>query len=320
MLIKKPSDIKPSEITDETLYYSRRQFLARAGLLGAGLGAGALLPGLLSPEVAAATTRLGNIRKSAYSTTEKLTPFKDVTTYNNFYEFGSSKEGPSKLAPRYLKPRPWTVSVEGEVRRPRVYDIDQIMKLAPLEERIYRMRCVEGWSMVIPWAGLPLNALIRQAEPLGSARYVAFITLQDPAQMPGQQRELLPWPYFEALRLDEAMHPLTLLAVGLYGQILPNQNGAPLRLVVPWKYGFKGAKSIVRIRFLSRQPATTWMRAAPEEYGFYANVNPEVSHKRWSQKRERRIGEFRKRPTLMYNGYGEQVAHLYRGMDLNKYF
>lgn len=320
MLIKKPSDIKPSEITDEALYFNRRQFLARAGLLGAGLAAGALLPGLLSPAVAAATTRLGNIRKSAYSTTEKLTPFKDVTTYNNFFEYGTSKEAPAKLAPRYLKPRPWTVSVEGEVKRPRVYDIDQLMKLAALEERIYRMRCVEGWSMVIPWVGFPLNALIRQAEPLGSARYVAFITLQDPAQMPGQQREILPWPYFEALRLDEAMHPLALLAVGLYGQILPNQNGAPLRLVVPWKYGFKGAKSIVRIRFLSRQPATTWMRASPEEYGFYANVNPRVSHNRWSQKRERRIGEFRKRPTLMYNGYGEQVAHLYRGMDLNKYF
>lgn len=320
MLIKRPDDIKGSEITPESLYLDRRRFLKHSAVAAAGVAGGLLLPGLLaSPAAAQATTALAGIRRSPNSTSEKPTPFKEITTYNNFYEFGTSKEAPAKLAGN-LRTRPWTVSVEGLVKRPRVYDIDEILKLAPLEERIYRMRCVEGWSMVIPWIGLPLNTLIKQAEPLGQAKYVAFITLHDPQQMPGQRRDVLPWPYVDGLRLDEAMHPLTLLAVGLYGRTLPNQNGAPLRLVVPWKYGFKGPKSIVRIRFVAQQPSSTWMRASPGEYGFYSNVNPDVDHPRWSQKRERRIGEFRKRPTLLFNGYGEQVAHLYRGMDLKKYF
>ncbi|MEW5790934.1 protein-methionine-sulfoxide reductase catalytic subunit MsrP [Thermithiobacillus tepidarius DSM 3134] len=320
MLIKRPDDIQGSEITPESLYLDRRRFLKHSAVAAAGVAGGLLLPGLLASAAAAqATTPLAGVRRSPYSTSEKPTPFKDITTYNNFYEFGTSKEAPAKLAGN-LRTRPWTVSVEGLVKHPRVYDIDEILKLAPLEERIYRMRCVEGWSMVIPWIGLPLNALIKQAEPLGQAKYVAFITLYDPRQMPGQRRDVLPWPYVDGLRLDEAMHPLTLLAVGLYGRTLPNQNGAPLRLVVPWKYGFKGPKSIVRIRFVAQQPSSTWMRASPGEYGFYSNVNPDVDHPRWSQKRERRIGEFRKRPTLLFNGYGEQVAHLYRGMDLKKYF
>ncbi|MEW6612240.1 MAG: protein-methionine-sulfoxide reductase catalytic subunit MsrP [Pseudomonadota bacterium] len=320
MLIKRPDDIQGSEITPESLYLDRRRFLKHSAVAAAGVAGGLLLPGLLASAAAAqATTPLAGVRRSPYSTSEKPTPFKDITTYNNFYEFGTSKEAPAKLAGN-LRTRPWTVSVEGLVKHPRVYDIDEILKLAPLEERIYRMRCVEGWSMVIPWIGLPLNALIKQAEPLGQAKYVAFITLYDPRQMPGQRRDVLPWPYVDGLRLDEAMHPLTLLAVGLYGRTLPNQNGAPLRLVVPWKYGFKGPKSIVRIRFVAQQPSSTWMRASPGEYGFYSNVNPDVDHPRWSQKRERRIGELRKRPTLLFNGYGEQVAHLYRGMDLKKYF
>ena len=219
-----------------------------------------------------------------------------------------------------LRVRPWTVVVEGEVHRPRTYDIDALMKLAPLEERVYRLRCVEGWSMVIPWVGFPLRELIRQVEPTGNAKYLEFVTLHDPVQMPGQRQRVLDWPYREGLRIDEAMHPLTILAVGLYGEVLPNQNGAPVRLVVPWKYGFKSAKSIVKIRFTERQPTSAWMAALPREYGFYSNVNPAVDHPRWSQAKERRIGEFRKRDTLMFNGYAEHVAHLYRGMDLKKYF
>jgi len=310
MLINKPSDIRPSEITDPTLYRERRRFMqASAALLAA--------PLLALSEAAAAAQKLP-AAKGPFGTNEPATPYKDVTTYNNFYEFGYDKDAPAELARNFVT-RPWTVTVEGLVKRPATYDIEDLLRF-PLEERIYRLRCVEGWSMVIPWIGFPLNELIRRAEPLGSARYVEFVSLHDPARMPGQRLSILDWPYVEGLRLDEAMHPLTLLAVGLYGEVLPNQNGAPIRLVVPWKYGFKSAKSIVRIRFVEKQPVSAWMRAAPKEYGFYSNVNPEVDHPRWSQARERRIGEFLKRETLMFNGYADQVASLYAGMDLRKNF
>ena len=250
---------------------------------------------------------------------ETPTPYDDVTSYNNFYEFGVDKSDPAAYA-RSLRPRPWTVAVEGEVAKPQVLDVDRLLALFPLEERVYRMRCVEAWSMVIPWVGFPLGDLVRRCEPTSKAKYVAFTTLHDTEQMPGQRRSVLDWPYVEGLRIDEAMHPLALLAVGLYGKPLPNQNGAPLRLVVPWKYGFKGIKSIVKIRFTEQQPPTTWNLAAPAEYGFYANVNPAVDHPRWSQATERRIGEFRRRPTLPFNGYAEQVARLYDGMDLRRLF
>jgi sulfoxide reductase catalytic subunit YedY len=310
MLIRKPSDIPPSEITAAAVYRERRRFMgASAALLAApllGLG-----------EPARAAQKLA-ARPGPFGTTEALTPYKDVTTYNNFYEFGYDKSSPAELAKNFVT-RPWTVTVDGLVKRPTTYGIDDLLRF-PLEDRIYRLRCVEGWSMVIPWVGFPLNELIRRAEPLGNARFVEFVTVYDPAHMPGQRLPMLAWPYTEGLRLDEAMHPLTLLTVGLYGEVLPNQNGAPVRIVVPWKYGFKSAKSIVRIRFVENQPTSTWMRAAPSEYGFYSNVNPEVDHPRWSQARERRIGEFFKRKTLLFNGYGDQVASMYAGMDLKKYF
>ena len=312
MLIRQPNDIPPSEITPPEVYRERHRFMQGMGALAAGTVLGA------APD-ADAGVRLAGVRASPYKLDDERTPYKDVTTYNNFYEFGTGKSDPAKHAGS-LKTRPWTVAVEGEVRNPRMYDIDTLLKLAPLEERVYRMRCVEGWSMVIPWAGFPLQEIIRRAEPTGNAKYIEFVTLNDPRQMPGQRSRVLDWPYVEGLRLDEAMHPLTLLAVGLYGEVLPNQNGAPIRLVVPWKYGFKSAKSIVRIRFVEKQPLTAWMAAAPREYGFYSNVNPQVDHPRWSQAKERRIGEFFKRDTLMFNGYGEQVARLYRGMDLQKFF
>lgn len=312
MLIHPPADIAPSEITPPEIYRDRRRFMQGMGALAAGAALGA------APD-AGAGIKLAGVRDSAYTLDEKRTPYKDVTTYNNFYEFGTGKDNPADRASS-LKPRPWTVAIEGEVRRPQTWDIDALLKLAPLEERVYRMRCVEGWSMVIPWVGFPLNELIRRAEPTGNAKYVEFVSLHDPKQMPGQRSRVLDWPYVEGLRLDEAMHPLTLLAVGLYGEVLPNQNGAPIRLVVPWKYGFKSAKSIVRIRFVEKQPVSSWMAAIPREYGFYSNVNPQVDHPRWSQAKERRIGEFLKRDTLMFNGYGEQVASLYRGMDLKKFF
>ena len=322
MLIKKPDDIKSSEITSQQLYLSRREFLGAStrslGALATGLSA---LGVLLSSQDAAANTatKLGNLRKSPLSTNETLTPYKDVTTYNNFYEFGTDKYSPAQLAGS-LNPRPWTITVDGEVKHKKTYDIDALLKLAPLEERIYRLRCVEGWSMVIPWVGFSLSELIKQVEPNGNAKFVEFVTLQDPKQMPGQRSSVLDWPYVEGLRMDEAMHPLAILAVGLYGEVLPNQNGAPVRLITPWKYGFKNAKSIVKIRFTSTQPVNTWMKANSNEYGFYANVNPTVDHPRWSQAKERRIGEFLKRDTLMFNGYSEQVAHLYNGMDLRKFF
>ena len=311
MLIQRPTDIPASEITDQALYHERRTFLKAAGLAGLALGG----VGLALPTEAA--VKLPGARKSPFSVDETQTPYKDVTTYNNFYEFGTDKDSPAKSA-HTLVTRPWTVAVEGEVKRPKTFDIDELLKLAPLEERIYRMRCVEGWSMVIPWVGFPLAELIKRVEPQGSAKYIEFTTLKDPKQMPGQRSRVLEWPYVEGLRLDEALHPLAILAVGLYGEVLPNQNGAPIRLVVPWKYGFKSIKSIVRLRFVEQQPVSAWTRAAPSEYGFYSNVNPDVDHPRWSQARERRIGEFSKRKTLPFNGYAEQVASLYAGMDLKK--
>jgi sulfoxide reductase catalytic subunit YedY len=313
MLIKKPDDVLPSEITPRRLYEDRRAFLRRAGLLG--IAAGLYSAGRTRDARAA----LPDLKKSAFSTSEKPTPFKDVTTYNNFYEFGTGKDDPAERAGS-LKTRPWTVMVDGECAKPKRWDIEELLRLAALEERIYRMRCVEGWSMVIPWVGYPLSELLRRAEPTSRAKYVEFTTLMDPRQMPGQRVAVLEWPYVEGLRMDEAMHPLSLLGLGLYGDVLPNQNGAPVRIVVPWKYGFKSAKSIVRIRFTESEPRTAWNKAIPNEYGFYSNVNPNVDHPRWSQKRERRIGELGKRETLLFNGYGEQVAGLYAGMDLKKYF
>ena len=317
MLIRPSSDIQPSEITDQASLVRRRDFMRTAA--GLGLAGGLYGVGLWDSASVHAASKLSGVSKSTYSINEPLTPLEAITSYNNYYEFGTDKSDPAAYAGK-LKTRPWQVKIEGEVGKPRTYDIDDLLKLAPLEERIYRMRCVEGWSMVIPWVGFPLSALIKRAEPTGNAKFVEFVTLLDPAQMPGQGVRVLQWPYVEGLRMDEAMHPLTILAVGLYGKTLPNQNGAPLRLVVPWKYGFKGVKSIVSIRFTDKQPATTWNRAAPGEYGFYANVNPEVDHPRWSQATERRIGEFFRRKTLMFNGYGDQVASLYTGMDLRKFY
>ena len=304
------------------MYLSRREFLgATTQSLGA-IAAGIAAPGLFlgSGEASANTSsKLTGLHKSAFSTDDKLTPYKDVTTYNNFYEFGTDKYSPAKLAGSLIT-RPWTITVEGEVKKPKTYDIDALLKLAPLEERIYRMRCVEGWSMVIPWVGFPLSELIKQVEPNSNAKFVEFVTLHDPKQMPGQRSRTIDWPYLEGLRIDEAMHPLTILSVGLYGEVMPNQNGAPIRLVVPWKYGFKSAKSIVKIRFSSTPIVSSWTKALPNEYGYFSNVNPTVDHPRWSQAKERRIGEFSKRETLMFNGYSEQVAHLYSGMDLKKFY
>ncbi len=315
MLIKRPPDIRESEVTDQRLYLNRRRFIRVAASAGAGLGLATLVP----PLIACGDERAVGRGAGDTAQDDKLTPYEDVTTYNNFYEFGTDKGDPSRNA-HTLRTRPWTVTVEGEVNKPGTYDIDDLMKRYPAEERIYRLRCVEAWSMVIPWLGFPLGKFIADLEPTSQARFVEFTTLHDPEQMPGQRRSILDWPYVEGLRMDEAVHPLTLLVVGLYGKVLPNQNGAPIRLVVPWKYGFKSIKSIVKIRFVREQPINTWMAAAPNEYGFYSNVNPDVDHPRWSQKRERRIGEFRRRPTLPFNGYAEQVAHLYAGMDLRKYF
>ena len=292
--------IQSREITDERLFWGRREWLAAVGSGVAGLA-------------------LPSIACGQGKETDKLTPYDAVTGYNNFYEFGTGKDDPARNAGS-LRPRPWSVVVEGEVKRPATYSVDDLFKGMKPEERVYRMRCVEAWSMVVPWLGHPLKDVIARLEPTSRAKYVEFVTLLDPKQMPGQTRGVLDWPYVEGLRMDEAMHPLTILTVGVYGKPLPNQNGAPLRLTVPWKYGFKGGKSIVKIRFRETQPMNTWQRSAPDEYGFYANVNPTVDHPRWSQATERRIGELFRRKTLMFNGYADQVASLYSGMDLRKNF
>jgi sulfoxide reductase catalytic subunit YedY len=307
-------DVREADATPEPLWLRRREFLA----LGAAGAAGLLLPrAARGGEPTGAT--LTAARKLEKAGGEKATPWDAVTGYNNFYELGTEKDDPAKHAGS-LRPRPWTVAIEGEVKRPQTVAIDDLLGWFPLEERVYRMRCVEAWSMVIPWVGFPLGDLVRRVEPTSRARYVAFQTLMDPEQLPGQKRHVLDWPYVEGLRIDEATHPLALLAVGVYGRVLPGQNGAPIRLVVPWKYGFKGAKSIVKIRFQAEQPRTTWALSAPSEYGFYANVNPDVDHPRWSQARERRIGEFFRRKTLPFNGYADEVAALYSGMDLRASF
>src|SRR6476646_5087056 len=320
MLIKKADDILSAEITPKSLYLNRRKFLAGTALAGAAVvAAGVGLRELASPStVAQANAKIDGIQKSPFSTTEAITPYKDVTNYNNYYEFSTDKYEPAGLA-KNLKTRPWTVTIDGLVKKKKVLDVDSIIKLAKPEERIYRHRCVEGWSIVVPWVGFSLSELIKQAEPLGKAKFVEFTTLLDPGQMPGQKVPVLDWPYVEGLRMDEAMHPLALLCFGMYGEVLPNQDGSPLRVVIPWKYGFKSAKAIVRVRFTENQPVNTWNKSAPGEYGFYSNVNPHVDHPRWSQATERRLGEFRKRPTLMFNGY-DQVASLYAGMDLKKYY
>ncbi|HYG45318.1 MAG TPA: protein-methionine-sulfoxide reductase catalytic subunit MsrP [Bordetella sp.] len=317
MLIRKPGHMPPpSEITPEAVWLSRREWLARAGLAAAA----ASLPGwAMRQAFAQDAAPLPGQPSPQFSVMDQQTPFKDVTTYNNYYEFGIDKSDPARYADK-LQTQPWTVTVEGEVQQPRTFDLDALLKLAPMEDRVYRLRCVEGWSMVIPWVGYPLAALLKQVEPTGNAKFVEFTTVVQRENMPGLRYPVLQWPYVEALRLDEAMHPLSLLVFGLYGKVLPNQNGAPLRLAVPWKYGFKSAKSLVRIRLVERRPTSSWMQAAANEYGFYANVNPNVPHPRWSQATERRIGEdglfTPKRKTLMFNGYGDQVASLYQGMDL----
>ncbi len=299
MITRRPADIPAREITDESLYWTRREWLASVGL---GLAGAALLP-----------------RGASAQVDEKPTPYEAVTGYNNYYEFGTGKDEPKENA-HTLRPRPWSVSVEGDVKKPAVYDVEDLFKGMKPEERVYRHRCVEAWSMVVPWLGYPLRDVIKRLEPGTKAKYVEFVTLYDPKQMPGQRRDILPWPYVEGLRMDEAMHPLALLTVGLYGKTLPNQNGAPVRLTVPWKYGFKGGKSLVKIRFVEKQPETTWAVAAPNEYGFYANVNPTVDHPRWSQATERPIGAFFRKKTLMFNGYADQVASMYAGMDLRANF
>ncbi|MCB1735556.1 MAG: protein-methionine-sulfoxide reductase catalytic subunit MsrP [Gammaproteobacteria bacterium] len=330
MLIKKPDYIRESEVTDREVYLQRREFLRKAGAVtaaGVAVTAGVASQAAWwfssdkteSPSPVPRGESLGTLIKSPYSTDEPQTPYDDITSYCNFYELGTSKSDPKDNA-HFLKPKPWSVAIEGECARPGVYDLEDILKPHPLEERIYRLRCVETWSAVVPWVGFPLADLIKRFEPSSRAKYVEFVTLKDPKQMPGQRFPVLNWPYVEGLRMDEAVNPLTLLAVGLYGEVLPNQNGAPIRLVVPWKYGFKSIKSIVSIRFTEKQPLNTWQDQAAREYGFYANVNPDVDHPRWSQAKERRLGDLLKRPTLPFNGYAEQVAHLYTGMDPKKLY
>lgn len=317
MLIKKPADIRPSEITSEANYLNRRDFM-RAGAIA---GGSALTPaafGAVVPDSRLA--KLNDITKSQFSTDEKPNSFEDITTYNNFYEFGLGKGDPFRNSEDF-KPRPWSIEVSGLAEKTGTFDFDDFMKPFDLEERIYRMRCVEAWSMVIPWVGISLAEVVRHYQPTSKARFVAFESLADPKQMPGVRRDYLDWPYREGLTIEEATNPLAILAVGIYGKSIPNQNGAPIRLVVPWKYGFKGIKSIVKISFTARQPKNSWNMAIPNEYGFYANVNPYVDHPRWSQARERRIGSGLfgdKQDTLMFNGYGEQVAHLYKGLDLRR--
>lgn len=316
--------IAPSEITSEQLWLTRREWMRQTGMGALAVGATALMPGALQ---AASTSgnrpALPATPNPDYRLDDTLTPEDDIISYNNFYEFGTDKSDPARRADRMLT-EPWTVRVEGEVTRPRTFDIDELLKLAPLEERIYRLRCVEGWSMVIPWTGYSLSALLKQVEPTGNAKYVEFVTaLQERVHMPGTRSNILDWPYTEGLRMDEAMHPLTMLVFGVYGKVLPNQNGAPLRVAIPWKYGFKSGKSLVTIRLLEKEPVSSWMKVAPHEYGFYANVNPAVPHPRWSQATERRIGGSmfgRRIETRMFNGYADAVGHMYEGMDLARYY
>ena len=312
MLIKRPADIRPSEITSKEVYQNRRYFMqATAGL--------ALAPLFGKAQAGYGNRPLNFSKNNAMSVSDDPTKYQDVTHYNNYYEFGTDKYSPAEQA-QGLTTEPWSVVIDGEVEKPGKFTLEDILKPHALQERIYRHRCVEGWSMVIPWVGFPLADLIKRVQPTSRAKYVRFTTLLRPQEMPGERRGVLDWPYMEGLRMDEAMHPLTLLTVGLYGEVLPKQNGAPIRLVVPWKYGFKSIKAIVKIEFVEQQPVSTWARAVPSEYGFYSNVNPHVDHPRWSQARERRIGEFFKRKTLMFNGYEDQVAQLYKGMDLRKNF
>ena len=324
MLVKKASDIKSGEITDQQVYLNRRVFIRGAALAGSVAATGYIYRKLNQPTAVVeerpkiaglVTPPSDEAIAKGFRVADAATSFEDITNYNNFYEFSTEKRSVASEARGFIT-KPWTVEVGGLVNKPRTFDIDDLVKLAPPEERIYRHRCVEGWSMVIPWVGFPLNALLKQVNPLSSAKYVAFQTLLDPKRMPNQNTGVLDWPYVEGLRLDEAMHPLTILATGLYGGTLPPQDGAPIRLVVPWKYGFKGIKSIVKISLVAEEPSTTWNIQAPNEYGFYSNVNPNVDHPRWSQRMEHRIGEFGSRPTLMFNGYAEQVGQLYAGMDL----
>jgi methionine sulfoxide reductase catalytic subunit len=318
MLLRRSCDILPSEITPLAVWQRRRGFVRAACAAGV---IGSVVPVGYAQD--SARQRL-SAKPGPFSTIERATPFQLVSNYCNYYEFGTDKDDPPRTAPTALHPRPWKVSVEGEVRKPAMFDIDDLMKLASLEERIYRLRCVEAWSAVVPWVGFSFAELAKRVGPTGNAKYVEFTTLADRGQMPGLSARVLDWPYTEGLRIDEAMHPLTLLTFGLYGAVLPNQNGAPVRVVVPWKYGFKSAKALVRIRFTEKQPVNSWQRAAPREYGFYSNVNPAVDHPRWSQATERRLGEEglfnKRRPTQMFNGYGDQVARLYAGMDLNKFY
>jgi methionine sulfoxide reductase catalytic subunit len=320
MSFKRQNDLNYSDVTPRSVYINRRKFLQGITLAGAAAVAGTKFLDLLSPmQTVFAGTKLSIASKSPFSTSETQTPYKDVTTYNNFYEFGTGKGDPSENAKNF-RTSPWSVSVEGEVKKPRQFSMDEILKLAPLEERIYRHRCVEAWSIVVPWIGYSFSVLAKLVEPTPKAKYVAFQSYYDPKQMPQGRWAGIDFPYVEGLRLDEAMNPLALLCVGMYGETLPNQDGAPVRMVIPWKYGYKSIKSLVKIRFVQSQPPTTWNLAAPNEYGFYSNVNPNVDHPRWSQAKERRLGEFFKRPTLMFNGYGDQVASLYAGMDLKKYY
>ena len=328
MLIKswKASDVRSSEITPKSVYLDRRRFLKTAAIAGAGAAFGTIAPPVFAAPAFAATEsgrmKLSGVTKTKWTEKalgEELTEYGPITQYNNFYEFGTGKTDPSRKSKNF-KPRPWSIAVDGAVEKPGVYDLEDFLKPHPLEERVYRLRCVEAWSMVIPWVGIPLADVIKRFGPTGDAKYVAFETLHDEKQMPGQRRRVLKWPYKEGLRIDEAMNPLTLLVVGLYGEVLPNQNGAPIRLVVPWKYGFKSIKSIVKMRFQADQPPTAWNVASAREYGFYSNVNPTVNHPRWSQAKERRIGDFLKRRTLMFNGYEEEVGQMYAGMDLRKLY
>jgi sulfoxide reductase catalytic subunit YedY len=327
MLIGRPADIPSSEITDEGLYLRRREFMRLTGRAALAMAAGPLAAACgtdsgaasAAPLAAGRQTPLSGIKEKVVTTDEKLNGFEDITSYNNFYEFGLGKDDPQRYAGR-MKTSPWKVKIDGHCNKPAEYLIEDLVRPHQLEERIYRLRCVEAWSMVIPWVGIPLGSILKRAEPTSKATFVELTTLHRPTEMPGVHQPVLDWPYREGLRMDEAMHPLTILAVGLYGKTLMNQNGAPLRLVVPWKYGFKSIKSIVRIQFVDRMPRTAWNVANPGEYGFYSNVNPEVDHPRWTQARERRIGEFGRRPTLMFNGYGDQVAAMYAGMDLKKYY